>query len=199
MRQRARVTTHSVAWGVGDVMFVSSQLRGIINISHDISLAATNAALLANRSETRAVGFEVVSRGLRDFSEKINELVTDLAEETQRIVREVAVLRESSTFKAFLSQVDSDRIVLKQAIHRRESLESATHVRILEGFRRLVILTSKAEKLCATGDMLARLGLIEAVDGGTMRSSLQLVSSDVAQNIARILAMVRVMQSRLTS
>lgn len=199
MHQQASVTTQRLAWDVEDVMFISTQLRGIINISRAISLAATNATLLAKRAETRAVGFEVVSRDLRDFSLKIDELVRVLAEETQGIAQEVAVLSESSRFMTYLCQVNTDKVVIQEAIHRRESLESDTQIRLMERVSKLLILIGKAERLCATGDMLTRLGLIEAVDGGMMRSSLQLVSSEVAESIARILVMIKVMQARLTN
>ncbi|MDP1771130.1 MAG: hypothetical protein Q8L15_02520 [Methylobacter sp.] len=49
----------------------NEEIKSIMHAAESISLTATNAILLANQAGANAVGFSVVARELRMFSEKM--------------------------------------------------------------------------------------------------------------------------------
>ena len=172
---------------------INEEIKSIVHAAESISLTATNAILVARRAVNNAVGFNVVARELRIFSEKmaltmqgLSELIyrqVSLSASKRHRMRKIALLVKASSIGGLPQQ----KIVMSYT----QSLVDVSELeRLLKSLLRELQMTIRhTGKLCATGIVIARSASIEAAHGGAMSLTLRQIAEgveSVIENKARM-------------
>jgi DNA-directed RNA polymerase specialized sigma subunit len=180
----------------------NEEIKSIMHAAESISLTATNAILLANQAGANAVGFSVVARELRMFSEKMATAMQGLSELIYRQVvatagkrhrvRNVDLLNKAGSYGGLAETRIAAACVRSQVqVDERERL-------IASLMYELQVTMKRIEKQCATGLVIARSAGIEAAHGGSMMESLRLIAVIVSEVTDNIFMRVKKLESRLT-
>ena len=170
---------------------INEEIKRIIDLAEDISLTATNAILVARQAGSNAVGFSVVARELRMFSDKIAKAMQELS---QLIYQQVAITatkrnRLRSVIKpnqaSALNELAKTRLASACECSQSEIDEMES---VISGIlNSLQIAMKRTVKQCASGMVIARSAGIESAHGGEMTLALHQVAQsveDIVNNIA---------------
>jgi hypothetical protein len=168
---------------------VNEEIKGVVRVSHELSVEAINAMLAARRAGSAVRGFAVVTTELRGFSGKLQLLMDELTLDTTELVREVAGLSKEMRARRHLSAA--------LAMSGGQAGMAATVARVDSELARLTAENSamwgsvqrvieRAVRLCEVGRALARGAKIEAVYGGTLSGQLSQVGMVIERTIEQI-------------
>ncbi|MFZ2406654.1 MAG: hypothetical protein WAW41_16090 [Methylobacter sp.] len=181
---------------------INQDIKSIVYAAENISLTATNAILVASQAGINAVGFSVVARELRMFSEKmatamqglsgvIYQQVAATASKRHR-VRNLDLLIKAGAYGG-LAQTR----IAPACAHSRADVDAIERF-IANLARELQVMMKRIEKQCATGLVIARSAGIEAAHGRSLAKVLQQVALIVADVTDNIFMRVKKLELRLT-
>ena len=180
---------------------INEEIKGIVYAAENISLTATNAMLVARQAGINAVGFNVVARELRLFSEKMATAMQELSRliygqvlvtaHKRHRLRSVIVLTQTASYGGLAQARIAPACARSRAdVDGMERLIAAT-------LRELQITMRRTAKQCATGIVIARSATIEAAHGGAMAPVLRQIAQGVEDVVGNIAERVRKLESRL--
>ena len=180
---------------------INQEIKAIVYAAGNISLTATNAILIANQAGRNAVGFCVVARELRMFSEKMAIAMHGLSGLIYQQVAATAGKRHLAHNLGLLNKV-GDYGGLAQTRIAPACARSQADLDEMERFithlmQGLQVTITGIEKQCATGLVIARSAGIEAAYGGSMAEVLHMISLIVTDVTDTIFMHVKKLESRL--
>jgi hypothetical protein len=183
------------------IVEINEEIKRIIYAAENISLTATNAMLVARQTGINAVGFSVVARELRMFSENMTVAMQGLSKLIYRQVTITASKRHRSRNVALLSQAGAHgelaQTRIASACKRSQADVDALEQLIAGMLYELQITIRRTAKQCATGLVIARSASIEAAHGGVMTPVLRQIAQDVEDSVGNIAERVKKLESRL--
>lgn len=181
---------------------INEEIKRIIELAEEISLAATNAILIARQAGSNAVGFSVVARELRMFSDKIAVAMQALSEliyqqvvitaTKQKRLRNVIKLNQASEHS------ESAKILLETARVSCQKEISEMETAISGILKSLRIAMKRTVKQCASGMVIARSAEIESAHGGEMTVELRQVARSVEDVVHNITIRIKQLEIELT-
>ncbi|MFU8788848.1 MAG: hypothetical protein ACNA7G_07445 [Methylobacter sp.] len=184
------------------IVEINEEIKSIVYAAENISLTATNAMLVARQAGANAVGFSVVARELRMFSETMAAAMLGLSKLIYRQVVLTASKRHRSrsvillTLAGTYSDLAQTRIAPACARSQADVFEIE---RLISEMRReLQITIRRTAKQCATGLVIARSAGIEAAHGGTMAPVLRQIAQGVEEVVGTIAERVKKLELQLT-
>jgi len=180
---------------------INKEIKSIVYAAENISLTATNAMLVARQAGFNAVGFSVVARELRMFSEKMAMAMQELS---KLIYRQVLVtankrnrLRSVTTLTRTASYGDLAQLRIASASARSQADVDEMERLIASTLRELQVAMKRTAKQCATGIVIARSAAIEAAHGGAMTAVLRQIAQGVEGVVDTIAERVGKLEVRL--
>ncbi|WP_040579709.1 hypothetical protein [Methylobacter tundripaludum] len=181
---------------------INEEIKSIVYAAENISLTATNGMLVARQAGINAVGFSVVARELRMFSEKMAAAMQELAKLIYRQVVVTASKRHRSRSVVLFARTGAYGELAQARIapaYARSQADVDEMERLIAGMlRELQITMRRTAKQCATGLVIARSAGIEAAHGGAMTPVLRQIAQGVEDVVGNIAERVRKLESRLT-
>lgn len=179
----------------------NEEIKHVVCISSGINLTAINAILVARRAGGRSRGYGVVSNELRNFSRKLDGLMTETAQLVSGMVRDVASLLKHERSKRQMDRAahmtDEAAGLLDVAMGRKGALVSEAKARIREKLGQLDRRTVRALKLSHGATVLARSAKIEAVYGCDMAVALGQVSVEIEAQMDELLGRLKLLNANL--
>lgn len=180
---------------------INEEIKRIIDLAEDISLTATNAILVARQAGSNAVGFSVVARELRLFSDKITLAMQSLSELIYQQVVITATKRNRlrSVFKLNQASTHNElaKMLLEAACAGCQSEVNEMENTIAEILKALRIAMKRAVKQCASGMVIARSAEIESAHGGDMTIQLRQVAHSVEDVVHNITVRIKQLEIEL--
>ena len=180
---------------------INEEIKSIVYAAENISLTATNAMLAARQAGINAVGFSVVARELRMFSEKMTAVMQGLSGLIYRQVLATASKCHRARSLVLLTQAGSygelAQTRIAPACMRSQADVDEMEQLLLSLVRELQITMRRTEKQCATGVVIAHSAAIEAAHGGAMTPVLRQIAQGVENVVDTIAVRVRNLESRL--
>ncbi len=180
---------------------INEDIKSIVYAAENISLTATNAMLVARQAGVNAVGFSVVARELRMFSEKMTMAMQELS---KLIYRQVLVtankrnrLRSVTALSRTASYGDLAQLRIASASARSQVDVDEMERLIASTLRELQVAMKRTAKQCATGIVIARSAAIEAAHGGAMTAVLRQIAQGVEGVVDTIAERVGKLEVRL--
>jgi hypothetical protein len=184
------------------IVEINEEIQGIVNAAENISLTATNAMLAARQAGINAVGFSVVARELRVFSEMMAAAMHGLSTQIYRLVMVTASKRHHSRSVVLLTQAGSHGELAQARIApacARSQADIDDMEQLIAGMlRELQITMKRTSRQCATGLVIARSAGIEAAHGGAMTPALRQIARSAEDVVGNIIIRVKNLESRLT-
>ncbi|HEY8158830.1 MAG TPA: hypothetical protein VIF10_09015 [Methylobacter sp.] len=181
---------------------INQEIKSIVHAAGNISLTATNAILIARQAGINAVGFSVVARELRMFSEKI---ATAMQELSGLIYQQVVAIAGKRHRLRSLDKLNTTGAYggLAQTRIAPACARSQADVDEIEQFitslmHGLQVMIKRIQKQCAGGLVIARSAGIEAAYGGAMVTVLRQIAQTVENVIDNIVMRVKSLELRLT-
>jgi hypothetical protein len=182
---------------------INEEIKSIVHAAQNVSLTATNAMLVARQAGVNAVGFSVVARELRLFSEKMAAAMDELSKLVYRKVLLTASKSHRARNMALLGQAGAYGQLANARIGAAYACSQAD-VRDMEQLnadmmRELRTTVKRTAKQCATGLVIARSAGIEAAHGGAMTKVLRQIAQDVENEVVdHIAGRIKKLEARLT-
>ena len=181
---------------------INEEIKSIVCAAENISLAATNAMLVARQAGINAIGFSVVARELRIFSEKMAIAMQGLSGLIYRQVEITANKRHRQRSLALLIQTGAYSSLAESHIAttcgRSQAAADAMEQVLASLVRELQLTISRTGKQCTTGLVIARSAGIEAAHGGAMTPVLRQIAHNVEEVVSHIAVRVKKLEARLT-
>lgn len=182
---------------------INQEVKSIVYAAENISLTATNAILVANQSGVNAVGFSVVARELRMFSERMAIAMQGLLKLIYQQLAATAALRHQAHNLDLLSKTGAygglAQTRIATACVRSQAAVDELELLIESQMCSLQVSIKRIRKQCATGLVIARSAGIEAAHGGAMVGVLRQIAQVVTEVTDNILMRVKTLQLRLTA
>ena len=183
------------------IVEITEEIKNIVYAAENISLTAINAMLVARQAGNNAVGFNVVARELRMFSEKTTVAMQGLSKLIYQQVTITASKQNRSRNVAFLTQTRAYGELAQTRIAPacvRSQADVDEMERLIADMRReLQITIRRTAKQCATGLVIARSAAIEAAYAGIMTPVLRQIAQGVEDVVGNIAERVKKLESRL--
>lgn len=180
---------------------INEEIKHIITLAEDISLTATNAILVARQAGVNAVGFSVVARELRLFSEKI---ALEMQTLSQLIYQQVILtatkrhkLRNLTALNKASANYEITQTYLATACIQGQVDLDAIEQRVAEIVILLRTAIKRIIKQCASGIVIVRSAEIESAHGGTMTFALRQVAHDIEGFVSRITVQIKKLEKHL--
>lgn len=181
---------------------INEEIKRIIDLAEDISLTATNAILVARQAGTNAVGFSVVARELRMFSDKIAVAMQELSKLIYQQVSITAIKRKRLRNVIKLNQASAHHELAKTRLEfacERSQSEVDEMEDVISGIlKSLQIAMKRTVKQCASGMVIARSAGIESAHGGEMTLALRQVAQSVEDVVNSITMRIKNLGLQLT-
>ncbi|TAK65200.1 hypothetical protein [Methylobacter sp.] len=181
---------------------INEEIKSIVYAAENISLTATNAMLVARQAGVNAVGFNVVARELRMFSETMAAAMQGLSRLIYRQVMVTATKRHRLRNVVLLTQTGTYGKLAKTRIGpacARSQADIQEMERLIRDLlRELRVTMKRTAKQCATGLVIARSAGIEAAHGGAMTPILRQIAQGVEEVVGNIAETVKKLEARLT-
>jgi len=180
---------------------INEEIKSIVYAAENISLAATNAMLVARQAGTNAIGFSVVARELRIFSEKMAIAMQGLSELIYRQVQVTANKRHKQRRLGLLTKTCAcgklaETHIAATCAYSQAAVDEMAQV-IANLVRELQLTIRRTGKQCTTGLVIARSTGIEAAHGGVMMPVLRQIAQSVEEVVSNIAVRVKQLESRL--
>jgi hypothetical protein len=162
---------------------INQGLRQVTEISHQINLVAMNAILVAKRAGEQSSGFRVVAMELRIFSQKMEDMMSQLEVMIFSLVRRIADLRKlEKNLRAIKATMTRGARAAEQFQGSFE-IKNAAYLQLKEAtdqqWFKLQKEMRRSLNLCSSGAMLSHNARIEAAYGGTMLADMQQVAGRI--------------------
>jgi len=181
---------------------INEEIKGVVSVAENISLTATNAMLVARQAGNHAVGFSMVVRELRRYSEKTAEAMQGLSRliysqvlanaNKRNQVRKLDLLNKAEAGGGLAQTRIAPACTSNQANVEETERLIATQVRDLQ------LSIRRTRKQCAAGLVIARSAGIEAAHGGEMMPILRQIAQDVEAIVVHIAQRIKKLESRLS-
>lgn len=161
---------------------INEEIKSFVSVAENVSLTAIKAMRKATQAGINAVGFSLIARELRMFSEKTADAMESLSWLVEWQVAVNAGKHHREQDKGFLIQTDVDEI---------DQL-------IVSQVCELQIRVMHSAKQCTTGLLIARSVDMEETHGGTMTPELlRQITQVVEEAIGNIELRIRKLESGL--
>ncbi len=181
---------------------INEEIKRIIDLAEDISLTATNAILIARQAGSNAVGFSVVARELRMFSDKIATAMQELSQLIYQQVSITATKRNRLRSVLKLNQASAHHELAQMRLAAacvRSQSEVDEMENVISGIlNALQIAMKRTVKQCASGMVIARSAGIESAHGGEMTFALRQVAQSVESVVNNIAIRIKKLGIQLT-
>ena len=183
------------------IVFISNEIRFVLNTARQVNLAAQNASLAARRAGN-AWGFQAVVAELKGFSQGLARAMGGMAVDIHSIARGVSGDRHQRRYcehyAIALGQLDNTDL-LETALVRVGQRRARMLAALLERILGLQLQVKQSLRLCSNGRALARAARIEATYGGSFEAMLRNVALDIERTIGEIHARLRNIEARLNN
>jgi hypothetical protein len=177
------------ASGMRRVVGVNEEIKGIVQVSRELSVEAINAMLAARRAGSAVGGFAVVTTELRGFSGRLQVLMDELSVRMASLVREVAGLSKEVRARRHLSAalaLSGRQSGMAVAVERVDAQLAHMAMENSVMWRSVHRVIERAVRLCEVGRTLARGAKIEAVYGGGFSVQLSQIGAVIERTIEQI-------------
>ncbi|GBG12656.1 histidine kinase [Novimethylophilus kurashikiensis] len=187
---------------VADVAQINESIKYAVSLSSQINLNALNSTLVANKAGAAGIGFAVVARELRGFSQRFAVEMGAMTQEVFQLVNGISRLSNTQRLFRLLQKAqqqcreNQDR--LENPVMRRGEYLERERLRMERGARKIFSALEIASKRCDMGLMIARSARVEAAHGGSYQSALTQVAGDMEYTIGEISTTVRAIAKRLS-
>jgi hypothetical protein len=187
---------------VADVADINERIKYVVSLSGKINLSALNSTLVANKAGAAGIGFAVVARELRGFSQRFSLEMGELTRDVFHLVNGISRLSNTQRLFRLLQKAQhqcrerQDRLAHPVAL-RSEYLDRE-RLRMERGTRKILYALEAAGKRCEMGLMIARSARVEAAHGGHYQSALTQVAGDMESTISEISTTVRALSRKFT-
>lgn len=185
------------------VALAQEEIKRIFATTEAVSLAATNASLVAKRAGASSVGFAVVARELRFFAERLGRdmheltssifvligMVASRMQRSRRMDRLCAACQGGSQAEQYLVETCSRSL---EGLHSQQDCIRALSLSLRLAFAR-------AEKQCLMGQAVERAAKIEAAYGCAFQPVLRQIAMEVEGTIEDLLLGVRTLGAMLAT
>jgi hypothetical protein len=181
------------------IVYISNEIRFVLETARQVNLAAQNASLAARRAGN-ALGFQAVSVELKKFSQVLagamsgmSNNILAMASGVSRAYREERYAKLYRVTQDMLSDQQKIEHALSTAKNRHNSSMGVLRTRMME----LDLQVVQSMKVCNNGRALSRSALIEATRGGDMENMLRNVAHDIERTIEDIYSRLKKIGVRL--
>lgn len=165
---------------------INEEINSIVSVAESITLTAAKATLEAAQAGINAVGFSLVARELRMFSEKLADAMQSLSGLIGWQVEVNAGRHHRAQNKGFITQAHA-------APADVDEIEQLIVNQVCE----LQIRMIRTAKQCTTGLLIAHSVDIETSPSGTMTLELHRITQEVEEVVGNIALRVKKLESRL--
>lgn len=181
------------------IVYISNEIRFVLNTARQVNLAAQNASLAARRAGN-AWGFQAVAAELKGFSQALAHAMNGMAVDIHSIARGVSGDRHQRRYcehyAIALGRLD-DTEVLETALVRVGQRRASVLADLMERILGLQSQVKQSLRLCSNGRALARSARIESAYSGAFEGMLRNVAVDIERTISEIHARLRKIEARL--
>lgn len=170
------------------IVYISNEIRFILDTSRQVNLAAQNASLVARRAGN-ARGFQAVAAELKVFSQGLASTMHEMSQDILGIAQDVSGAYSQLRFTRYYASAARQATavplldtVQEQAQQRHRVILTA----MADKLRSLVQRLARSMRVCSNGRALARSAMIEATSGGEWESMLRNVAQDIERTIVQI-------------
>ena len=183
------------------IVFISNEIRFVLNTARQVNLAAQNASLAARRAGN-AWGFQAVAAELKGFSQGLARAMGGMAVDIHSIARGVSGDRHQRRYcehyAIALGQLDNTDL-LETALVRVGQRRAGMLAALLERILGLELQVKQSLRLCSNGRALARSARIEAAYSGAFETMLRNVALDIERTIGEVHTRLRNIEARLNN
>jgi uncharacterized protein YoxC len=180
---------------------VTQQIRDIDSIAQGLSLAATNALLVAKRAS--AIGFTVVARELHGYARTLEDDLQGLVQQIHALVRRLAELmqtqRQMNRLCASCGSSQAARHNIGPACDSARAELGHLQHQVAELWSGCRAARERVEKRGKLGIAVGHSAMIEASQGGTEQLALRQIAIQVGKIVETILSGVRDLNQALTT
>ena len=183
------------------VVYISNEIRFVLNTARQVNLAAQNASLAARRAGN-ARGFQAVSSELKTFSQGLAKAMGEMSADILAIAQGVSGgYREQRLSRHFETahRLSGDAAELADVLLRVGQRRYENRALLSERLQRLSGELSRSMRLCSNGRALARSAMIEATSGGESEGMLRNVAQDIERTIEDVHVRLKVIGTRLNN
>lgn len=180
-------------------MYLSNEIRFVLNTSRLVNLAAQNASLAARRAG-KVRGFQAVTVELKTFSQKLSGAMEKMSWDVMAIVKVVSAgykLQRAYHYQQATFRIAGASSDLASVLASGESSQDNIRTDLVMRKKSLEQHLIDSQGLCNNGRALARSALIEASSGGDSEVMLRNVAQDIVSTIEDIHARLRSIGLRL--
>lgn len=181
------------------IVYISNEIRFVLETARQVNLAAQNASLAARRAGN-ALGFQAVSTELKFFSQGLAKTMIEMSGDIQSIAQGVSGSYRQRRFTRHYEtthQITGEVSVLKNARERADQRHCRTMAMLVERIQRLGMQLARSMRICSNGRALARSAMIEATTGGEWEGMLKNVAYDIERTIEEIHGRLKYIGTRL--
>lgn len=172
---------------------INEEIKSIVSVAENVSLIATEAMLReATQAGINAVGFSLIARELRMFSEKTADGMESLFWLIEWQVAVNAGKHHREQNKVFLTQAHA----APACVGGQADVDEIEHL-IVSQVCELQIRMIRTAKQCTTGFLIAHSVDVEDTHGGTMTPDLRQITQDMEEAIGNIALRIRKLESGL--
>jgi hypothetical protein len=170
---------------------INEEIKSIVSVAENISLTATEAMREATQAGINAVGFTLIARELRVFSEKTADGMESLSWLIEWQVAVNAGKRYREESRGILVQAYADPSSADVQTDEAEQL-------IVSQVCDLQVGMMRTAKQCTTGLLIARSVDMQTSPGGTMTLELHRIMQEMEEVIGNVSLRVSNLESQLT-
>ena len=155
------------------IVYISNEIRQVLNTSREVKLSAQNASLAARRAG-RVLGFQTVSAELMIFGEGLGNAMSEMAGNILSVAEGVSGIsshKRSHKYLQVAHTINGKSELLTETLKRVEHREAGLGDVLSERLRRLEKRLFRALRLCNNGRALVSSAKIEASSGGEWEES----------------------------
>lgn len=186
---------------LGEIAQINEEIKRIVEIAEGISLTAINAMLVAKQSGVTSIGFGVVARELRKFSEQMTLIMQELTKKIFGLLRVVAHQMNRERLMRCLCDAGkhggASYDYIEDSCKCSRKALSADMQKAHKLSDELLVTLTRVEKQCVMGLAVGRAAKIEAAYGGALQSVLKQIAEGVETTIGDVLTRVRGLEVRL--
>lgn len=183
------------------IVRIGEGIRGVVDTSREVNLAALNAMLSSRRGGENAVGFRVASGELRGISTALMDAMQGLTVLVGHMVNEVAQRQRKQGSQTRYARVQANGThatdLLALIFHQQKAQIDALSTSLEQRRRTLGMQVGRALRMCDQGLTLSRSALVEAAYGGDSAPALRQVAEHLARSIHSLSETLRRIRAEL--
>lgn len=181
------------------IVLISNEVRCVLDIARQVSLAAQNAGL-ASRRAGNVRGFQAVALAVKMFSLELADAMDDMALQMLRITHGVSQQSRLQRFSGHFVRARDNGAQgtrVETALDALEQRRSGVQLALERQLEDLQASLRLSLRLCGNGRALARSATIEAAYGGQSEQLLKNAARSIEGTIEDIHARLKAIAARL--